>query len=450
MTDTSTPTLSEFDPTVIPFQFEVIKDVRKYDYTKGTFEPFLSGAVGSAKSLVAAHIAVTHCLFNPGAVCLIGRRSMPSLKDTLLSMIVEHMGDEVPYNLNKHRGIITFQNKSKIIPFSWADGNYKKVRSMNLSAAIIEEASENEDMEYYNEIRMRVGRLKHVKENFVLSVSNPDDPAHPLYKYFILSKIASRRVYYSKTLDNPFLPDTYVSQLEEMLDPKMARRMLYGEWLSIAEEVVYYSYEREKNFRDETYRPNLNYPIHIAFDFNIGVGKPLSVCFFQHIEGIFHVYEEVIIEGARTESALEDAAGRGLLDHNTRYVVNGDATGKQRHTSSNHSDYEIIRAFLDNYKNAKGNYIRFKIDVPLSNPKIRERHNILNAQLHNAKGQRRLFVYKPCQTVDEGLRLTKLKQGASYTEDDSKFYQHVTTSLGYGVVAALREDTSIPITTHRR
>jgi PBSX family phage terminase large subunit len=448
--ETSTPTLEEFDPTQIPFQYKVIKDVRNHDYSDGTLEILCSGAVGSAKSLLGAHLAVTHCLANPGAQLLVGRKTMPSLKDTLFKKIIEHIGEDVPYEHNKNRSIITFPNRSTIIPYSWADSNFKKVRSLDLSAAIIEELTENEDLEFYQEILMRVGRLTHVQEKFVLSMTNPDDPSHPAYKYFIEKENKKRKVYYSKTLDNPFLPESYVSQLEANMDPKMARRMLYGEWLSIAQDVIYYGYSKDHNYKKEAYKVNPSHPIHFSFDFNIGIGKPLSVVFFQYIDSIFHVYDEIIIEGSRTEDALEEAFSRGLLDEDTEYQINGDATGRHRDTRSKHSDWDIIRKFMDNCKNSRGSYVRYRIDVPLTNPKIRDRHNIVNAQLHNAKGQRRVYVYEKAKVVDEGLRLTKLKHGALFSEDDSKYYQHCTTALGYGIIAALREREETPITIFKR
>lgn len=375
---------------------------------------------------------------------------MPSLKDTILKKIIEHIGQDIPYDHNKNRSIITFPNRSTIIPYSWADSNFKKVRSLDLSAAIIEELTENDEMDFYTEILMRVGRLTHVQEKFVISMTNPDDPSHPAYKYFIEKQNPKRRVYYSKTLDNPFLPESYVSQLEANMDPKMARRMLYGEWLSIAQDVIYYGYSKEHNYKKEDYKVDLSQPVHFSFDFNIGVGKPLSVVFFQYVGSIFHIFDEIIIEGSRTEDAMEEAYGRKLLDYDTDYIINGDATGRHRDTRSKHSDWDIVRSFMDNCKNSRGHYVRYKIDVPLSNPKIRDRHNIVNAQLHNAKGQRRVYVYEKCRVVDEGLRLTKLKSGAQFMEDDSKHYQHVTTAVGYGIVACLREQDEKPITIFKR
>jgi hypothetical protein len=82
--------------------------------------------------------------------------------------------------------------------------------------------------------------------------------------------------------------------------------------------------------------------------------------------------------------------------------------------------------------------LNFQYLVPPANPAIRLRHNKLNAYCLNALGERRLFLYKGCDTLDEGLRLTKLKAGGQFVEDDSKPYQHCTTALGYAVVALAR------------
>jgi hypothetical protein len=232
------------------------------------------------------------------------------------------------------------------------------------------------------------------------------------------------------------LPKTYIEQLKKDLDPKEARRMLYGEWVEIDKERIYYAYDSEKNFIKSDYVINPAWPITISFDFNIGHNKPMSCVFgqFDPNKEIFHFFDEVIIHGARTESVLEDAAGRGLLDHNVTYEVYGDATGAARHTNSLHSDYDIIRNFLDKYKRKDQRGLQYNMQVPLSNPPIRERHNHVNAYCLNTVGQRRLFVYQKCKILHEGMKLTALKEGSQYIEDDSKHYQHCTTAIGYKVV----------------
>lgn len=459
MSDTSTPTLTEFDPTIIPFQYRVIYDIRKgFDYDRGVHEILASGSVGSSKSLLGAHLACTHAILNKNARVLLGRRTLPSLKDTLIRKCLEHLSTDLTYWINRNRGTIWFSNGSVLVPYSWADGNYKKVRSEEFSAAVIEELTENDEQEFYDEIKMRVGRLKHVKEKFILCLSNPDSPEHWAYKYFIQSKHPNRHVYYSKTSDNPFLPESYIKSLEETLDPKLVRRMIHGEWIEINSENIYYSYSKDHNFTKLPYKINETTPIRLSFDFNIGVGKPMSSVAAQRtIDGRFHFFAETVVEGARTENIMEEWASKGVLDFNTSYIINADATGKRRDTRSNRSDLEIISQFLDRYRRPDGNPIRYRMDVPLHNPRIRDRHNIVNGQLHSSTGTRRVMLYgafydksgdlqKGIEVLDEGFRLTKLKTGAKYDEDDTKYYQHSTTAAGYLICSALVGDRPRQIT----
>jgi len=450
----STPSLTEFDPRVIPWQYEVIRDIRKnFDYgetidDRKVHEILLSGSVGSAKSLCLAHIAITHCLFNPGAKFLLGRQSMPDLKSTILSKVLEHMdGDLVEgrdYTFNRQDARIDFKNKSQIITRSWHDKQFRRhFRSVELSGIGIEELTEN-DVDYwpfYEELRQRIPRLPHVKENIIVCATNPDSPSHPAHDYFIKGseKFETRHVYYSLTTDNPFLGRNYVNQLLQDLDERTARRMVYGEWIHIDTDVIYHSYSSD-NFKNETYKIDTRYDVHFTFDFNIGEGKPMSATFFQFIKNKktkqfeFHFFNEAVVEGADTLDLLNDMAARGLFDYNAIYRYHGDGTGHSRHSASKRSDYDIIEKFLANYRPKDGEKRRYIKEVNRSNPPVRERHNLVNGYCKNSHGQVKLFVYRDCPTLDEGLRKVKLKKGGSYVEDDRPRYQHVTTAAGYGIV----------------
>jgi hypothetical protein len=232
----------------------------------------------------------------------------------------------------------------------------------------------------------------------------------------------------------------YIEQLKTDLDPKMARRYIHGEWIEIAQEVVYYQYDKTIHFKDESYQINKNHPIHLSWDFNIGEGKPMSVIAFQFIDDTMHIFDEAVVEGMRTEDSCDELAGKGLLDHRVTYVINGDATGRSRDTRNRRSDYDIIKNYLSNFKND----LIFEVDVPLSNGPIRKRHNMVNAYLKNDRGDIRLFVYEKAPTADKGLRLTQLKKGGNYVEDDDKPYQHITTAIGYGLQASVRRKRKKP------
>lgn len=436
----SIPSFTQFDPRFIPWQMQVTYDMeRQYDYSKGVHEILLSGAVGSAKSLFMAHRIVKTAVKYPGAKIIIGRRALPDLKDTLYRKILDHLHGALEYDVD-YRAIdtsarIIFWNRSEIISKSWADGKTFKVRSIEASCAAVEEVAENNenDSRAIVEIISRCGRQNHVKEKWFMTATNPDSPSHWAYRRWIGQKHYLRHVYYSITKDNPFLPPEYERKLREDYDPKMAARMLDGRWLDIMGETIYHQYDADKHEVEFGYKVDRSYPIHFSWDFNIGEGKPMSCVFYQVIDGIFHVFDEVVIEGARTESVLEEAAGRGMFEHETKYLCHGDASGKHKDTRSNLSDYEIIDKFMQRYITRNGNRLQYEREVPRANPEIRKRHNTVNAYLCNDLGQVRILVYPRAKTLREGLKLTRLRKGAEYVEDDSMYYQHITTALGYGV-----------------
>lgn len=432
---TSIPTLSNFDPKVIPYQGQVIYDLRRrFADREHVQQVLLSGSVGSAKSITLAHMVVSHCLLYPGSRVGIGRLSMPALKGTIFRTILEHMGNNVSYELNETSAIIKFNNGSEIRSFSWQDKKYMKFRSFEFSAFAIEELTENITDDAYFEILMRVGRLPHVPEGWVLAATNPDGPDHWAYKHFVENKDPNVHVYYSRTEQNPFLPKHYIETLRANLDAKRVQRMIYGQWVSIDQDVVYHTYDPAKNFINREYEINPGFPIYVSFDFNIGEGKPMSCVLGQYINDSAHFFDQCVVDGARTADIMEELMGRGLFDINTQFIITGDATGRSRNTRSIKSDYDIITEYISNYKRA----VRFELKVPRGNPPIRTRHNLVNTYCQNSLGQTRLYVYKKADKLNEGLRKTKLKKGGNYIEDDSFECQHITTACGYALVRMVK------------
>lgn len=194
----STPSYSEFNPYLIPWQKRLVEDLfHNFDYSLGVHEVLLSGSVGSGKSLPAAHCAVRHLFTYPRSRCLLGRRAMPDLRDTIFAKICEHLDGTVKadgtlfregkdYGVARHNCRIWFANGSEVISRSWADTNHRKLGSIEVSIAIVEELSENDndDELALRYLRMRVGRLPHVPQQWIIYCTNPDSPGHFAYKYF--------------------------------------------------------------------------------------------------------------------------------------------------------------------------------------------------------------------------------------------------------------------------
>lgn len=433
------------DPRRIPWQWDALQKITNLDYSLGTHEIAFCGIVGSAKTTLAAWIALDHCCKFKDANFFIGRRSYSDLRDTSFAEIYElafnTWGSEVDKWTRLSDCSIEFPWGANISGGTWGDGRYEKYKSKKFSAGWIEEPTENGAEEYnglLNILRPRIGRVSHnnsdVNENFFIYSFNAHDPMHPIYDEFFNGGDELTHLFESKEKDNPFLHEKYYDNLLKRLDPVNVQRQIEGKWVSSNTGSIYHAYDNTKHFKNRDYTIKPGFPVHIAWDFNIGDGKPLSVCLFQYYGDHFHFFDEVIIEGIRTEDSCEEIHNRGYFNHGLKFILHGDATGSARSTSSKLSDWQIINNYFRNHINSP----RYEIKVPRSNPPIRKRHNLVNGYMQNGLGEVRLSVYKKCKTLDKGFRLTAFKKGSSI-EDDSKAYQHVTTSAGYGINACAEQ-----------
>lgn len=434
---------TNFDPTHINWQYQSIKDIwTKFDYSKGVHQVLASGSIGSAKSIWMAHNIIKHVSRFSKSRAMIGRLSRPDLKATIGSEIADHIEGDfvegVDYEFNATDLKWTFVNGSEVISRTWHDGKMTKFRSLRLSMVGIEELTENmgKHWEFYDAVYQRLGRLVHVPMNLLMAVTNPDSPAHPAYKKLVIGaeKDPLKHVYYSLTTDNPFLPEWYVKNQIENLSPIEIERMVYGKWVEDPKGAVYYNYSRARNYRNDNYIYDLNYPIALMHDFNIGEGKPMSAAAGQLINGIYHIAKTYIVDGANTEEIMKEIIADGLFEKQTHFEIYGDAAGQSRDTRSKTTDYEIIERCIKTYRTSKNRAVAFSKKVPRANPPIRKRHNRVNAKCCNFEGKVQLYIYKDAEEADDGMRLTKLKKGGNYLEDDSLRQQHVTTALGYWIV----------------
>lgn len=433
-TVSSIPKLNEFDPYKIKSQISAISLLRQdYDYSLGPLELMLSGSVGSSKSLLACHIISTHVRLNPKAGVLLGRRTLKDLKNTTWDMLLQHDPFLRKY-LNKSEMKISLPWGATIYGTSWDDGNFDKFRSYALSLGVIEELTENDEMDFYREIRMRIGRAK-ANEYAMIALTNPDSPHHPAHEYFIENQSPSRRVIYSRTEDNPFIPKWYIDSLKRDLPEKLCRRMIYGEWVELDNERIYFAYQDEYNFINEEYKWDFRLPLDIMFDFNNSkAGKPMSVGVGQFKDGKYHIAKTFIISGMRTLDMCDEIVDDGLFDLPFPLVrAFGDATGKHSDTRSNRSDWDLIEGFLANHITNSGKRIEYEIEVGVSNPPIKYRHNTLNGLFRNALGQSHIFLYLGAKEACKGFRLVQYKEGAKLIEDQTLREQDITTAIGYWI-----------------
>nr|NIT59628.1 hypothetical protein [Fodinibius sp.]NIV14389.1 hypothetical protein [Fodinibius sp.]NIY28211.1 hypothetical protein [Fodinibius sp.] len=84
---------SAFKPFGTQRQF--LDVIYNYDYKKAFYpEILLSGSVGSAKSVLLAHTAISHCLRWRKARVGISRMGLPDLKKTLFLEIIDSLDND--------------------------------------------------------------------------------------------------------------------------------------------------------------------------------------------------------------------------------------------------------------------------------------------------------------------------------------------------------------------
>lgn len=468
---TSIPRFEEFVP--FGWQTKVLTDMEDpavFDWTKGTQIIVFSGVVGSAKSLLSAHILWKHQLkfVNQGAFTCIARKDARRLTTTAIKTYLGHRPKNANFNkifkFNKSSLIGSLGNRELILGMYYGEDDFERFKSLEFSGCWLEEATENVTDAVFDFLDQRTGRLKSVPERFIILGTNPDEPEH-----WINVKLISKagyidgvrqperdginyniKVYYSST-DNPHLPKEYYENLRATKSAKWLERFLEGKWISFYGNNIYYAYGVH-NHKRENYKVDTAYPLRIAFDFNTTLGKPMSCVFAQYKEGKIHFFDQIAIQGNTSQLMEEvlnktDYTGKKYIDYNCEIIIHGDASGWSKQSAAfNFADYDIIKKALGNYT---GRQIKYSVKVPLKNPEVKQRHEAMNASFKAGDGSVRIYLYENCFkgdiNLDMAFRLTKLKEGAKYVEDDGVAfpYQHMGTAAGYLVYEVIKKQGSI-------
>ena len=222
---------------------------------------FAVGGYGSGKSYDMV-LKLVQKLLEEKRKCLVVRKVYATLRESTYALF-----KDVIESLNlPHRAVkvsvsplgIKFSNGSEIV-FKGLD-NKEKIKSIhNISIIFIEEASEL----YYNDYKELLGRARHPSDSihFLLS-TNPVGVENWIYKHFFIDDtdpenkritlddeelykeriIVKDNTYYhhSTAEDNPFLPESYLEQLEELkeYDPDLYRIARRGEFGTVGTKVL--------------------------------------------------------------------------------------------------------------------------------------------------------------------------------------------------------------------
>lgn len=357
-----------------------------------SFYKILYGSAGSGKSYAVAQKIVKRCLEEKGHRVWAFRKVSTFVEASVfdsLKTVIKSWGLTSMVKVNKTEKTITFPHSDSVIKCSGLD-EVEKIKSITeLTIAWIEETTEfNEQDINQIDLRMR-GLFPYYRE--LIMTFNPVSELHWLkYKFFdnVLEGVKKNLFTLHTTFENNiFLGEDYKQRLREnhSHDPNNYRVYVLGNWGKITTGMEYY-----KNFRtdDHVKETNLKHgvPVHITIDFNI---HPYMTCSIWQIEKIKEINDNGYGKNVYYAKGLKEIALRHpknstedlcleLLDKYEEYlkqgvVLYGDASGRNKHTASKKTNYNIIDDYLKQYI--------IENRVPRSNPLSDFRHNFMNRML---------------------------------------------------------------------
>ena len=396
------------------------------------------GGYGSGKTFCGSLLGILLALKYPGIRGLVGAQTYPLVRDTTLKTYFEHL-DNMEFKINIHyefkvaESKLIFKNGSEILFRHMQEPN--KLKSLNLGFIELEEMSDIPESTF----KMLLGRLRQaIKPEWkdkdfkyrLFGHTNPEPAKGWIYKYFVEEKKDNYRLIQAPTTQNKFLASDFVDSLKQAYDEQYYRINVLGEFGDYTSGLVVKGFTSD-NIKDLHYQSDL--PLHLTWDFNV---DPMScICAHKTKDKVFY-FDEFVLENTSTQRTINAVIER-YPNHKGDIIINGDASGDNRSTQSEFSNYVIIKKTLQRHYPDK----QIRIQLRSFNPPIKNRIAAFNAMVCNHNGERRILIDKRCEKLLYNIHNLKYKPGTdivdvpTYTqiknENSLKFLEHPFDAASY-------------------
>lgn len=422
-------------------QYELLPAQKEFMIIPHSFPRDISlyqGGYGSGKTFCGSLLGILLALKYPGITGLVGAQTYPLVRDTTLKTYLEHL-DDMNFKINTHYEFKTaeskliFKNGSEILFRHMQEPN--KLKSLNLGFIELEEMSDIPESTF----KMLLGRLRQtIKPEWetkgfqyrLFGHTNPEPAKGWIYKYFVEEKQENYRLIQAPTTQNKFLAADFVDSLKAAYDEQYYRINVLGEFGDYTSGLVVKGFTSD-NIKELHYQPDL--PLHLTWDFNV---DPMScICAHKTKDKVFY-FDEFILENTSTQRTI-DAVIERYPNHKGDIIINGDASGDNRSTQSEVSNYIIIKKALQ--RHYPDNNI--KVHLRSFNPPIKNRIAAFNAMVCNHNGERRILIDKRCQKLIYNIHNLTYKPGTNVVdvptyaqiknENSLKFLEHPFDAASY-------------------
>ena len=292
--------------TPLPWQLAPLDDKRPV--------MLLVGGSGGGKSRCAAEKMHAYLLHYAGAVGLIVRKTREAANESCVPTMWKVMGGEKS-GINWHKDTNTFHYPNGSVLYTRGLKDEMQRESMRSIGGeggtdIIwaEEANKITEQDF-NEL---LARNRHTAAHWqqIILTTNPDAPAHWINKRLIIGREAS--VYNSVATDNPYLPQSYLDNLQTLTGIQY-QRLVKNKWVQ-AEGVIYDKFSASFNVTEEA-EFNPEWPIAWGVDdgYARGLGKgtegyhPRVFLLLQYTQqGGINVFAEYYKTMEREEDSLKN------------------------------------------------------------------------------------------------------------------------------------------------
>lgn len=240
-----------------------------------------AGALSSGKSVAAVVEMIVSCIEQPGSLWLVGRKTLPSLKDTILRTVMQWMPRELIQDFNKAFLTMKLINGSEII-FRPLD-DPEKFKSLEIAGFIIEEANEVEKALYdilKTRVRQRINGASLKYKSIIML--NPVEEDHWIPQMFLFDRPKNHELFLSTTYDNlENVADGYIDNIKSTYSEEMQQRMLMGQFTKVHVGRPVYPQFKNGNYVSSI-EHDTTLPIYRGWDF--GYNKP-ACSWLQFKEG---------------------------------------------------------------------------------------------------------------------------------------------------------------------
>lgn len=353
------------------------------------------GGLGSGKTHAGALWAIYMALRNPNVIGLITANSYSQLKKATLSKLFELMDEMgIKFEYKMQEGVLLV-GPDKTVIYALSMEKYDLLRGIEFGWGWGDECAFYKEEAY----QVMIGRIRDPKGPCQWKGTTTPNGFNWLYERFVMKPPKSSAVVYSKTTDNSMnIKSSYVEDLREQYDTKLAQQELDGQFINLTSGKVYYKFDRFEHVKSVN---DNNHYLFVGLDFNV---HPLCGVYCNVVGDKIHIFGEMFQEDSNTFKASKEMITK-FPGRPVNIVC--DETGNRRKTSSPNTDHEILRR-------AGLNVLQFR------NPSVKDRDNNVNRLFE----QNRIVIDPSCKYLIKNL------EQLVYDNQD-EMLGHITDALGY-------------------